>query len=289
MKILLSKAQRLTRSMVTLTDKNYYDKGTGALTCSKIKDYSICPNYFFRKHILCELEEEKSDAFAIGGLVDDILSGANYMDKYIVVDRRTADAKEAAAESGLVLILKSQLDEAVKIVSAVDETKAWKTIKEKGRFQDILQIPMKINEHFDSMAGKPDVWWLDQDGTCYIVDLKTAMTSAHKSFYFRAIGFHYDWQLANYKMLLSSLYPQIERFRCFNIVVSKEKDIYATELFEYPSNLIEAAESSIIRMIDKISREKNYAKHNPSFDKAVIFGDFDRDNLEALVDSEEED
>jgi len=281
-------AQRLTNPMITLTDKNYYEKGTGALTCSKIKDYSICPNYFFHKHILCDLKEEKSDAFAIGGLVDDMLSGVNYLDRYMVVDRRTADAKQSAAEAGIVLILKSQLDEAVKIVAAVDETSAWKTIKEKGRFQDILQIPMKLNDHFDSIAGKPDVWWLDPDGTCYIVDLKTAMTADHKNFYFRAIGFHYDWQLANYKMLLSSIYPQIERFKCYNFVVSKVKDIYSTQLFQYPGQMIEAAESAMIKMIDKISKEKNYAKYNPTFDRPVLFGDFENDKLSAMIEGMEE-
>ena len=79
--------------MTLLTPSNYYDKNTKALTCSKIKDFATCPNYFKRKHILNEIEEDQSDAFLIGGLVDKLLSGEDFGKKYEVVARRTPKLK----------------------------------------------------------------------------------------------------------------------------------------------------------------------------------------------------
>ncbi|NTU69207.1 hypothetical protein HGB13_00015 [bacterium] len=266
--------------MTTLTESNYYERGTKALTCSKIKDFVTCPNYFYRKHITNELEEESSDAFLIGGLVDKLLSGEDFGKMYEVVARRTPKLKAEAEERGVKLMLQSQLDEIIEVADAVDQTDAWKTIKEKGIFQSILQIPYKINEHFDSLAGKPDVYWIDDEATCFIVDLKTAASAEHRKAYFQAMGFHYDWQLANYRFLLKALHPEIKKFRCFNLTVGKTKNIYGVELFEYDDFAIERAMFEINNVIEKIAAEKDYKKYNPSFLKPVPFGEF---NVEGKV------
>lgn len=270
--------------MIKLTPKNYYDKNTGALTCSKIKDYAICPNYFYRKHILCEVEDAPSDAFLIGGLVDKLLSGEDFEKRYEVVERRTAKAKVDAEERGVTLMLQSQLDEIIEVADAVDQTDAWKTIKEKGVFQDILQVPMDIGKHFNSLAGRPDVYWIDENGVCFLTDLKTAASADHRKFYYQALGFKYHWQLANYKMLLTILHPEIKSFRCFNLVVAKRKNIYDVELEEIPENIIARAEVEVMDMIAKINNDKDFKKYNPSFANPHIFGQFDTDNYGSFED-----
>jgi len=263
--------------MTPLTPTNYYDKNTKALTCSKIKDYTVCPYYFSRKHIYNDIEEEQSDAFMIGGLVDKLLSGEDFGKKYEVVARRSASAKADALERGVTLMLQSQLDEIIEVADAVDQTDAWKTIKENGIFQAILQVPMAIGEYFDSLAGRPDVYWI-KDGICYLIDLKTAASADHRKFYYQALSFKYHWQLANYKMLLKTLHPEIKSFRCFNLVVAKKKNIYDVELEEIPENIINRAERDVLDTIDKIANDKEFKKYNPSFDNPHVFGSFDNDS-----------
>lgn len=260
--------------MITLNAKNYYDKGTKALTCSKIKDFALDPFYFWRKHIMCDIEDEPSDAFLIGGIVDKLLSGEDFGTKYEVVKMRTAKLKLEAQERGVTLILQTQLDEIIEIADAVDQTDAWKTIKSKGVFQEILQIPMEINEYFDSLAGKPDCYWVDEEKTCFLIDLKTAATADHRKYFYQAMGFHYDWQLANYAFLLKALHPEIKKFRCFNLVVAKTKNIYGVELFEYTDYQMSRAAFEVYTIINEIKEEKLYKKYNPSFNKPVPFGEF---------------
>ena len=178
-------------------------------------------------------------------------------------------------------MLQSQLDEIIEIADAVDQTDAWKEIKSKGIFQDILQVPCEINEYFDSAAGRPDVYWVDNAGVAYIIDLKTAASADHRKFYYQALGFHYDWQLANYAMLLKQIRPEIKSVRCFNLVVGKKKNIYNVELFEYPELMIERAGAEISAVVEQIKNEKDYLKYNPSFSKPVVFGVFS-ENGEAV-------
>lgn len=276
--------------MNKLTAANYYERNNKALTCSKIKDYALCPHYFYRKNVLNDIKEEGSDAFLIGGLVDKLISGEDFDTKYEVVERRTPKLKADAESRGVTLMLQSQLDEIIEIASAVEETDAWKYIKSKAQFQTILQIEMDINEHFTSLAGRPDFWWIeDVDGvkTCFIVDLKTAQTADHRKYYYHALGFKYDWQLANYKGLLKQLYPEIEAFNCSNLVVAKNKNIYNVELFEYPEHVINSATTKLNNVINLIAIDTDYRKYNPSFESPAIFGEFsDNDDIDFLGDEE---
>lgn len=261
--------------MVNLTQDNYFSTGTKALTHSKIKDYALCPNYFYRKHILNELEDGTSDAFIFGGVVDKLLSGESFNTKYRIVPRRTAALKEEAALNGETLILQSQYDEIIEVASAVELTDAFQHIKLHANTQDILQVPMEINEHFDSLAGKPDFWWLDKEtGVCFIVDLKTAQSADPRRYYYQAIGYHYDSQLANYQSLILTLHPEVKAFRSFNLVAAKQKEVYSVELFEFTPEQMNIAHLWLQKQIKALSQEKEYKKYNPSFDKPVIFGDW---------------
>ena len=260
--------------MTPLTPENYYSFGNRALTHSKIKDYATCPNYFYRKHVLGEIESNETDAFIFGAVVDKLLSGESFDTKYRIVERRTKALKEAAELAGETLILQSHYDEIIEVADAVEQTDAFQTIKRFAAAQVILQAQAKINEHFDCIAGRPDFYWIDDHGTCFIVDLKTAKTAEHKPYYYQALGYHYDSQLAMYKKLLEKLNPDIKQFRCFNLVAAKQRDVYKVELFEFDSVTIERAEEWLAEQIQSIEDETEYRKYNPSFDKPVIFGSF---------------
>lgn len=253
--------------MTILTAENYYDKGNRALTCSKIKDYIKCPNYFYRKHILCEIVDDEKPAFIFGGIVDKLLSNEDFDKNYEVADGiRTAKLKKEAAERGVTLITKNDYNEIFEVADAIEQTDAWKFIKTNNFvFQDILQQEMELGEHFDSLAGKPDIYGILND-VCYLVDVKTAVTIDLRRYFYMAHGFHYDYQLANYETLLKLKFPNIKEFRSFNLVASKEKNFYGVELFEYPRSVIEKSKEEMAKLIVQISKEKEFKKYNPSFE-----------------------
>jgi hypothetical protein len=262
--------------MTQLTTTNYYDKGNRALTNSKIKNYLISPDYFYRHDITCEIVDDPKDAFTFGAIVDKLLSGEDFDKTYQVADGvRTKKLKEEAEANGITLLTPLQYTEIFEVADAVEKTDAFKYIKKNATCQDILQIPFIINEFFDCLAGRPDFYWRGENGVCYIVDLKTAQTVDHKKYFFQAMGFKYDQQLAMYRLLLRLIYPEIKSFRCFNLVVSKQKNVYGVELFEYPVSIIENATCGLLETIDAISKDIAYTKYNPSFDQPAVFGQFE--------------
>lgn len=262
--------------MIKLTEDNYYTPGTKALTHSKIKDFAICPNYFYRKHVLNEIEQgPASDAFITGTVVDKLLSGEQLSSKYTVVKRRTEKLKAEAAASNVILLLQTQENEIIELAAAIEDTDAFKVIKENSQMQTILQVEDQISEHWDSRAGKPDFFWIDGKGVCFLIDLKTSKTADPRQYYWHAMGYRYDSQLAMYKMLLGEKYlDKISEVRCFNLVVSKQRDVYDVELFEFPTHTIDRATNWINYQIDAIRLETEYTKYNPSFDAPKIFGDY---------------
>lgn len=257
--------------MKVLTQENYYEFGNGALTHSKIKDFDTCPNYFYRKHVLNEIEQEEKAQFIFGGIVDKLLSGEDFEKAYKIVDRKTPALKKEAIAGGYSLLNETEYNEIIEVASAVEVTDAFKTIMEKASAQAILQSPMELGEYFDCLAGKPDWFWIDGD-TCYIVDLKTAATIDKKKYYYTALGYHYGSQLANYEYLISLVHPEVTSFKSFNLAVSKVKEIYAVELFEYPRSLISEQKVWLLDMIDKIKKETEFKKYNPSFDYPATLG-----------------
>ena len=134
---------------------------------------------------------------------------------------------------------------------------------------------MDINEHFDSLAGRPDFWWIDADGTCHLVDLKTSAKTNPRQYFYSAMDFHYDSQLALYRYLLKELHPEIKRFQCYNLVVSKQREVYGVELYLFPEHILDRAEKWSFKLIEAIGKETEYKKYNPSFTEPALFGDFE--------------
>lgn len=255
--------------MELLTNDNYFAPKSKALTNSKIKDFDVCPNYFMRKHLLGEVESEDSAALTLGSIVDKLLSGEEFDKKYHIVPRKNPSDKKAALEGGYTLLNETEYAEIFEVASAVEITDAFKYIKERAATQIILQVPRAIGTHFDSLAGKPDWQWIEGD-TLFTVDLKTATPTAMGKYYYHAMGYKYDSQLAHYESLAAELNPEIKNFRSFNLVAFKQKDVYTTELYEYPREMITSAKGWLATMIERIDKERDFKKYNPSFACPVL-------------------
>lgn len=258
---------------MNLTKENYFTSCNRYLTNSKINDWLKCKNYFYRKHIACELVQPKTKAMLIGSLVDDLLTNINeaMAGKIVSGDRRLKEFKQLEAQ-GVTVISVSDYDMIMGLATSVDETSAYKELRDHTT-QTIVGYDEPIGEHFVGLAGIPD--WFKVDGhSCIITDLKTANTIDPRKYFFHCQEFGYFRQQAVYQMILKKLYPEIRDFVSRHIVVEKEKDINLVRTFIIPQDIIEEEKINIQDYISEISLEKEFKKEDADWDNAVTLGEF---------------
>jgi hypothetical protein len=264
--------------MINITPQNYFDINNRVLTRSKIKDFTICPNYFYRKHILGEIETEKKKAFLIGSIVDELLTMIDNQKLYAVVegDGRTKDVKDQKKNLefyGITVLSADDYDHIIGIASAVENTDAYQTIIKDGYVkQMILQAEMPIGEHFEGLAIMIDFIKFDGD-TCTIVDLKTANNIDDQKFHYSAVDYWYYRQMALATILVRLTKPEIEIFKYYDLVVDKTKNIYHTRLFQLANSRVEQEVSTLEGIIESIKEETEFKKYNPSFTTPTLIGE----------------
>ena len=206
---------------------DYYKQGNRLLTRSKILDYLKSPEYFYRKHIECSIEQESSDVFLIGGVVDELLTEDKSKRVYQGHDeegkakRRTEKLVEEYEAKGITLITETMEEEILNIAMAVEKCSAWKIIKEKGTFQAVISVGLPKNEHFDILAGRPDFYWIEGD-TCYLGDLKTTKSIEPIRYYYNSLSYKYHWQMAIYGKLIRDVYPEVKKIIYRHIQLRKQ-------------------------------------------------------------------
>jgi hypothetical protein len=244
-----------------ITNENYYQPNNKGLSQSKIKSYLQCPNYFYRRHILGEVEI-KSDAFTIGGAVDDLLTDIDNIDKnkYVVVSRRNLKSPP----TDYIEMNQKQYDEILSIASAVENTSAYKFIKEKFIFQEIVQVPADLGKYFSCYLGKPDAYYIDDKNHLWLVDLKTAATVDNKRYFYNAQSYYYFQQLWFYAFLLKLKYPHIKTLSYWHLAVEK-KEPFNVKLFRIPNLYVENCESHMLSTIQTIAADTEFKKADASF------------------------
>ena len=258
--------------MTKLTQDNYFNCNNGYLTNSKIGDYLKCPNYFYRKHILCTVERKTTPAMRIGSTVDSLLTQDKIKELYWVGDGRSKEAKEKK-EEGFEVINENTYQAMMDIAIAVEETDAYKELKDFTR-QDILTIDVGIGKHFMGVAGIPDFYKYDaKKRLVTVVDLKTAANLSKRKYYYHCLEYGYFRQQAIYQLLLADKFPEAKSFVSYHLVVDKTKDIYNVETYELDQDEVEYEATNLPSLFEKIGNEKDFKKYNPSFKKAEILGE----------------
>ena len=259
---------------MTLTHNNYFTKDNKYLSNSKINDWNICKNYFYRKHITGELVEEKTDAMLVGSAVDNILTDLNnFQNGKYAVRQFNGTTKEGKAETlelkeqGLTILTQAKYDDIMGMAVAVSETTAYKELKDHTA-QEILQVDMLIGDHFLGLCGVPDWFKIDGD-TCIITDLKTAKTVDDKRYYYHAREYGYMRQMAFYSLMLATLYPDIKSFVYRHIVVNKHRNVWLVKSFDFEPREIDNERLKLIKAIDDISNEKEFKKQDATWENAT--------------------
>jgi len=257
----------------------YFDPNNGLLTRSKILDYLKSPEYFNRKHLLGQIPHEDKDCFIIGGMVDSLLTKDPSERSLQVARDENGKAKRRMpklvaeyAEQGITLITETTETEILELAVAVDNSAIWKFLMtHKCHWQSILEMPLPKNKHFKSIAGKPDVFYIEGD-TCSLIDLKTTKTVDHTKYFYNALGYKYEWQMALYGKLIRHNFPKVKHVIYQHFAVEKSKDIHNVELFEFPKDMVEDCLPEIKKVIDTIIADKEFKKYDPKWNKPVMLG-----------------
>jgi hypothetical protein len=276
-----------------ITDKNYYDLNNRGLSQSKIKDYIICPNMFYRKNISGELEKEEKKSWDVGTAIDSILTGENSISNFLVLEppkdvpeekKKTyfmtnagKEYKQQLIDSGKKIITESDYELIINVADAVDKTTAWKEIKKEYIFQEIFCIEEKVGNHFDYLTGKIDVYKIVED-TAYILDVKSTaslpinlMTGNvnKRKFYYSSLDYGYFIQMNYYKRLIQKKYPDVKNFVFLNFAVEK-KEPFNTFLFYVANNDVSKYDAIIDQTIERIKNDNEFKKRDVTFDNAEL-------------------
>jgi len=246
-----------------LTLKNYFTKENKYLTNSKIGDYLKSPNYFYRKHILHEIEQPTTTAMIMGSAVDFLLAQEGNKPEYRVVERR--NLKNPPTD--YIEVNQAQYDEIFEVADAVAETQVFKDIDKNFSKQTLLKIDEPIGEHFVGRAGLPDYIKITDD-EIIIVDLKTARTTDPRKYYWHCKDFRYFDQQAYYQMMAEEMYPGRECIS-YHLVVDKLKDIYNVRLFKLDQSEINRCKNDLRYVINEISNNKDFKKPNVTWKDAI--------------------
>ncbi len=276
-----------------ITDKNYYDLNNRGLSQSKIKDYIICPNMFYRKNISGELEKEEKKSWDTGTAIDSILTGEDSISNFVVLEppkdipeekKKTyfmtnagKEYKQKLVDDGKKIITESDYNLIINIADAVDKTTAWKQIKKEYIFQEIFCVEEKIGDHFDYLVGKIDAYKIVDD-TAYILDIKSTATLPinlmtgnvnKRKFYYSSLDYGYFIQMNYYKRLIQKKYPNVKEFVFLNFAVEK-KEPFNTFLFYVANSDVSKYDMIIDQTIERIKNDKEFAKRDVTFDNAEL-------------------
>lgn len=257
-----------------LTKDNYFKINNGYLTNSKIGDFLQCPNYFYRKHITGEIEREETAALTVGKAVDELLTADELSSKYFIAgDRRTKEGKAQAlemAEKGFKIISKKEYDSLMALAIAVEETDAFKQLKDFTR-QEIITLENEIGPHFKGVAGIPDFYKIE-DRECIIVDLKTTRNIKSRAYTGLCWEYGYFRQMAMYTLLLGNKYPDVQSFKYYHLIVDKTEHINHVRVRRLSELDVAREIGTIGEVVETIKGLKEFKKYNPKFEDAELIG-----------------
>jgi hypothetical protein len=276
-----------------INEQNYYDLNNKGLSQSKIKDYIVCPNMFYRKNISGELAKEEKKAWDIGSAIDNILTEADSISNFIVLEppmdipeekRKTyfmtnagKAYKQELLDSGKKTITELEYELIINIADAVDKTTAWKQIKKDFIFQEIVCIEKELGEHFKYLVGKPDAYRI-VDGVCEILDVKTTASLPvdlstgkinKRKYLYSALDYGYFIQMYFYSYILGLKYPEIKEFKFYHLAVEK-KEPFNVALFTIPNYSVDKYADFINHRITDISTDNEFKKRDVSFETAEL-------------------
>ncbi len=255
--------------MPKITLNNYF-KPDKYLSNSKITDFLKDKNFFYRKHILCEIEQEVTIPLVVGSACDTWLTKGEmaFRRDYQVV--KTRSEKNGDLQWQLNETMYKQV---VNMCQNVQKTEAYKALKD-FKTQQVIQYDLKLGL-FRGLKGIPD-WHQIEGDKCIIVDLKTSNTADPYKYHYHALDYNYYRQAGMYAHIIQLNHPDTElQFEYRHLVVEKDSDdINNVYTFLLANDRVEMEKQNLIdNILPAIAAEKKFLKHNCSWSNPTVIGE----------------
>ena len=249
-----------------LNKNNYYTTRNKYVSNSKISDYLKDPYFFYRKHILGEVEKKVTPSMQLGSAVDVWITEGEkvFRDTYLKVNRKTDPVPK-----GMDPLTKAVFEEVERICHRFDQTTIAQQLK-GFTSQKILQIDSDLGL-FEGICGIPDFFKIDDKKKIgMIVDLKTSETINPRKYEYKCDDFGYWRQAAMYRRLLREQHKDIKKWYNYHVVIQRDSDgINNIKLFYLPDTKIAEANLELTNILGEIKKEQHFKIQDVSFNDAV--------------------
>lgn len=255
---------------IKLTKENYFTPENTAISNSKVSDFLKSKEYYYKKHILHEIDPEETVPLKIGKMVDCILSGepVPYQASVLKKDNPELYEYQKTLPDNL-FITENQWEEAQKRAQAITREPFYQDYLQHSKFQVILQGTYKRIQ----ICGVIDVLTETVD-TIYIDDFKSSseMKATNSKWFWNCVESGYFRQMGAYSYMINKRYNRKKKkIICRHIVVWKEsRDLYKVKLYILPDLMINVGTEEFLAGVKMIKKEKNWFDEPITWDKAEL-------------------
>jgi hypothetical protein len=245
--------------------KTYYNSDYSMISQTMLKDFMKSKQYYKKKYIDKILPSEDSEVYKVGTAVDIYVKHGKqeFLSHFSTRVLKKNNPAEYTAQ---------KFNNYSKHI--ITETNWW-VVKSVSEY--LLSIPdvQFLNKHclkdailkHNNLIGELDYLYLDGE-QAVIVDLKTAENIDKRPFFYKALEYGYNTQLAYYRMLVRLNYPEIKNVKCYILAAKKDRFIPSACFYEVSATVMDKQEevikNALVELQACIDGEKTWDDPTPS-------------------------
>lgn len=270
-----------------LTHKNYFTAKNKHISNSKVNDFLLSKEYYYKKHIARTIKEELTPSMQVGKMVDLYVSSGKPSEiaKEFSIKVLKSENPELYEAQKLMdqsyIVSKDIYDRAITMGKKIVESNLYRWWKE---YDAQFQVLLTATYSDVPVCGIADVITVRKDmQTIFIDDIKTAAASAMKSPYAwvrHCEEYGYLRQLAHYKAMVqfTPAYPNNYDIVCRHLVIGNQaSEWHPIQVYEFSDELLQGWAENFRDIALAISKEKSWKDHIPSWGQALKLYPYEAD------------
>lgn len=281
--------------MIELNQLNYYTPANTCISNSKVSDFLLSREYYFKRHISRELDFKATVPIKIGRIVDAVFSQEKipYMVKVLKRDDPDLFEIQKTMDDDL-FVTEAQMEEGLMRGQAITREPFYQEyLKNGAKFQPILQAEIRWPDVASAIqiCGMADVISED-DEHFYIDDCKSVSPMKLKSaahWYWNCIEMGYDRQMGAYAGMAQEMgLNNGKKIVCRHVVVTKERDgVYKVRLFVLPEEMWDRGGQKFVKGVVALAAEKNWIDPPLNWNDAEVLGPGNKPDYDEEEDDSE--
>lgn len=266
---------KLKSKGLVLTHDNYYTAENVCISNSKISDFLLSKEYFYRRHITHELTSDDTVPIKIGKMVDAIVCGNPVPYEVKVLKRDNPELFERQKEMpDTAFVTESQWNEAQGRAQAITKEPFYQWyLENKAEFQVIMQGALIVGDDNPKdipICGQADVITVVGD-TVYIDDFKSVSPMKIKTpqhWYWTCEDMGYFRQMGNYAWMTAMKHPG-KKVVCRHVCVTKLRDeVWRVYLFNIPHERVAQGFKEFEKGLELLVATTNFIDEPITWDQA---------------------